>query len=395
MNTWDSSFLTTTNAITLCIKVRNYTSIILATECSKNKSIIYGILSIGKRLFNIIQPHQKEQQLSPFDLNILMYFLDNQILISECELWFPICLPRLSQSAFVNCFQCCIGELGMRLTLISQQPSLEEFKSLQSTANAIKASLGMKSKSSNNRVISQVTECKLDGYIREQGDMRECQRQGETIPEEIMTEKEKRINQWRNRFSLYLSSCIKKALDEQLEEEMMQNYCNMSSLIHFTFRYAVPIRHCNSGAESNGKLIQSFGPQLSVEGYNLSEKKIWIMYQRLGLRLNVGTESVEDILNMYDTMCANYPRDVDATITRHRPSQIMHEETSFNNGANDMFLYTIDGDELYVAQRGQDYDFYAVFPTALSSIADAKILSSTLVETLLHKSDDLQFLSFL
>jgi Trafficking protein Mon1. len=295
-----------------------------------------------------------------------MYFLDTQIVIPDSELWFPICLPRLSQSAFVNCFQCCIGELfGMRLTLISQQPSLEEFKSLQSTANAIKSAFGITPKSYDN----------------------DCQ-------EKMLTKKETKINHWRKRFLTYLSSCLKDALDDELQKEMMQNYCNMSCLIHFTFRYAVPIRHCKSRAESDGRLIQSFGPQLSVEGYNLSEKKIWIMYQRLALRLSVGTESVEDTLNMYDSICGNSVRDVDTAITRNMPSQILHE-TSLNDRVIDEFLYITDGDELYVAQRGRHYDFYAVLPKALSSVADAKILCSTLVETLLHKSDDLQFMSFL
>jgi len=354
----------------------------LAKECSKNKSIIYGILSIGKRLFSIIQPHKREQQLSPFDLNILMYFLDNDqmLMIPQSELWFPICLPRLSQSAFVNCFQCCIGDLGMRLTLISQEPSLEEFKSLQSTARAITAALGMNPGSIEKESVSG-----------DQGQNRNA------IPEEIMTNEEKKVKQWRIRFSRYLSSCIKDALNEKSQKEMMQNYCDMASLIHFTFRYAVPIRHCNSGAVSDGKLIQSFGPPLSVDGCNLSEKKIWTMYQRLGLRINVGTESVEDVLDMYNSVSAKSARYEDTTtISRNRPSQIMHE-TFFDHSADDdvKFLYIADGEELYVAQRGQNYDFYAVFPTALSSIADAQILSSALVETLLHKSDDLQFLSFL
>ena len=101
------------------LQIRDYTSKILSTVCSRNKSIIYAILSIDKKLFNIIQPRASYHQLQSFDMNLLLHFLTSQTQTADNELWFPICLPSLSQSGFVHAYQCCVGMDDLKLTISS------------------------------------------------------------------------------------------------------------------------------------------------------------------------------------------------------------------------------------------------------------------------------------
>eukprot|EP00554_Chaetoceros_debilis_P010241 CAMPEP_0194106654 /NCGR_PEP_ID=MMETSP0150-20130528/6625_1 /TAXON_ID=122233 /ORGANISM="Chaetoceros debilis, Strain MM31A-1" /LENGTH=423 /DNA_ID=CAMNT_0038794847 /DNA_START=245 /DNA_END=1513 /DNA_ORIENTATION=- len=146
------------------IEVRNTTSKVLATICSRHpsQSILYAILSCDeKRLFGIIQPHASEHQLTSYDLNLVLHYVDSQTALppqggegGHHELWYPLCLPRLSSSGFVHCYTTRMGfDFGrqsqnqnsgrangnggrsgsgsgsgdLKLTLISQEPSTEEF----------------------------------------------------------------------------------------------------------------------------------------------------------------------------------------------------------------------------------------------------------------------------
>jgi len=383
---------------------------VLATECSKNNSIIYAILSTNRSLFNIIQPHRTEHQLSSFDLNLLLHVFESQTLVPGNELWFPICLPKLSQSGFVHCYQCCVGletAADIRLTLISQEPSIEEFQCLQSTATRIRLELGIElEKDSVLRIYGLSESCKEENITAMSGDEQLMWErsiledvntsllhyENASDGSEFSTEEDERIKLWKRRFQSYWAYCMNRALDRNLQDEIMQSYCNMSSLIHFVFRLNVPIRHCNSGVESGGYLSQLFGPVLCTNGYDISVKRVWQIYQRLSLRLRQGSEEIENTLSTFDDL--NAASLAGPAISQYRPSQLLHDENAWHL-TDDDFYSAFDGDEIYAALKGPDYEFYAVLPGNLSSISDAKILCSSLVETLLSKGDELQPLSFL
>lgn len=380
----------------------------MATQCSKNNSIIYAILSTNKSLFNIIQPHRKEHQLSSFDLNLLLHIFESQTLVAGNELWFPICLPRLNQSGFVHCYQRYIGvetDGDMRLTLISQEPSIDEFQSLQLTAAKIRMELGIElEKDSVLRIYDLSDRSEEENSTDSSGT--ESLIWERSILEDINASlidfgnvsednghEETDMNMWRKRFRKYWAYCMKRVLDENVQNEIMQSYCDMSSLIHFVFRLDVPIRHCNSGVDSGGYLSQLFGPPLGSNWYNISEKRVWQIYQKLNLMLRQGSEQVEDTLSTFDDLHDTFAAGPD-TISQYRPSQVFHDDNKLHL-TDDYFVSIIDGDEIYAGLRGPKYEFYAVLPGNLSSASDAKILCATLIETLLSKGDELQPLSFL
>ena len=168
----------------------------------------------------------------------------------------------------------------------------------------------------------------------------------------------------------------------------------MACLAHFVFLYSVPIRHCNSGADSGGKLCQLVSPPLRLpedeSQHGKKERRIWNTYQKLSLELRVGSDSFESSQDSYDEITA--AEHDQGSICQYRPSVLLHEKCL----EDESFITSVDGDELYAALGGPNYEFYAVLPASLSSPLDAKILCSTLVETLMSsKGEELQPLSFL
>ena len=377
----------------------------LATECSKTNSIIYAILSHGKKLFNIIQPHNKDHQLNSFDLNLLLHFFDSQTILPGNELWFPICLPRLSQSGFVHCYQCCLGISDIRLTLISQEPSIEEFQYLSTTATNIKKEMGIEIEKDDILRVYDLSSGSggLDNEL--QGDEKLLwERHGpdhcganSVGTNDIITEydfNEEKMRSWKRRFCAYWSYSMR-----EVSRHDYQDYCNMASLTHFVFRHSVAIRHCNSGADSGGKLSQMFGPPLHLPADNQNysetstthmEKTILKNYQKISLMLRQGSDTFESTLDSYNDITANIPAQND-TISQYRPSMRLNEMCI----SDDEYVTFIDGAELYVGLGGSNFEFYAVLPANLSSPMDAKILCLTLIETLMSKGEELQPLSFL
>ena len=384
------------------VEIRNFTSKVLATECSKKSTIIYAILSNGKKLFNIIQPHAREHQLNSFDLNLLLHFFESQTLLQGSELWFPICLPRLSSAADVYCYHCYLGVADMKLTLVSQEPSIEEFQSLQSTALKIRRAMGIESEKNEILRIYNISD-KDKASDDLSGDERLIWERNvleDTDSEDEILTHDHEVGSNR-RFIAYWTYHMKKALDQEFQDELMQNYCNMASLMHFVFIQNVPIRHCDSGADSGGKLAQVFGPPLRLtrmgdDGSHekLSERKIWQKYQQLSLKLRLGSDSVETTLGSYDELTKKAANGTAPdSINQHLPSQLLLEEDCWTE--ND-FVVLSDEDGGYIALSGKEYVLYAVLPDTLNSCSDdAKILCSALVETLLKKGDELQPLSFL
>ena len=283
----------------------------------------------------------------------------------------------------------------MRLTLISQEPSIEEFQALQATAVNIRKELGIEIEKDQVLRIYNLGDTEDlagdDKLIWERSILED-----DNVPVDNDNGHDESSHILKRRFCAHWAYSMRQALHQGYQDEMMQSYCDMASLIHFAFCHFVPIRHCNSGADSGGKLSQLFGPPLRLSNTNdLSERRVWQMYQKLSLKLRLGSDSVEATLGSYDKMTAKVMTGQD-TISQHRPSQLLHEERL----TDDDFVSLTDGDEVYVALRGvavrgPNYELYAVLPASLSSPSDVHMLCSTLIETLLSKGDKLEPLSFL
>ena len=391
-------------------EVRRYTSKVLASECSKNTSIIYGILSVNKSIFNIVQPHKTEHQLNTFDLNTLLHFFDSQTLLQGNELWFPICLPHLNQSGYVYCYQCCIGLESkerqrrassnaknnlMRLTLISQEPSLDEFNSLKRTANDIRHKFGIPIDQEEVLRIYNV-ENNTDALSGDDSLIWERNTIEGMNEENSNAAEQNDLDIFKKRFRSHWAYHTRKALDIKLKEERWQDYCLMSSMIHFMIQIKVPIRHSENGSDSGGYLSQLFGPSIPQDGILISGKKIWNMYQQLYMNYFQAVDSPNAYLEKRNDM-KNYASSMDnQSINQFRLSQMMHCNEKDRSKENKFFDFIVDHDHLFIIHsKPLEYVFFAVLPGDISSVSDAKVLSATLIETLMSKGDALETYSFL
>lgn len=214
---------------------------------------------------------------------------------------------------------------------------------------------------------------------------------GEIVVEYNYEEERERV--WKRRFGAYWAFMMKQISTQEFQNDLMEGYCNMGSMLHFVFRQSVAIRHCNSGADSGGKFCQLFGPSLRLNEGNSNStiRKIWRNYQELSLKLRLGSKSIESTLDSYDEITADVTTEQD-TISQFRPSTLLNES---GLTTDEKFFSFVDGDHVYAAIAGKDYEFYAVLPANLSSPSDSQILCSTLVETLMSKGEMLQPISFL
>lgn len=374
-------------------KIRHYTSKILCTICSRHKSIIYAMLSIDKKLFDIIQPHCHQYQLQSCDLNLLLYFITSQTTCPDNELWFPVCLPLLSQSGFVNGYQCSIqGMDELKLTIITQDPTIEEFKRIQCIAKEVQLKLGLLTFKDTKESILRVYHLEKqrignyhvindDDIIWERTtikrDYKATNGHANDIKEEVaLSIQEKKIG-------FHLLRSIKKAMNVQYQNELMQSYCEIASAAHFVFRYVAPIRDFTSGSTNGGgSLSQCFSSSLMhIGGNNISSKQqyIWNAYEKLSLQLRFGSTS--PIIG--EQQEKKISTTVDG-INEYRPSILLHERKSEIN----RIAYFVDDNELYFGRSGTNYELFVYFNTDITPF-DADTLSTVLADTLINDVNDL------
>jgi len=163
---------------------------------------------------------------------------------------------------------------------------------------------------------------------------------------------------------------------------------------HFVFRYTVPIRHCDSGSISGGSLSQCYNASIDFidDNDDVSKKAIWNAYQKLSLRLRLGSSSSESITTAFDEIqLSTHTNDNDehgqcSSIDDYRPSKILFQK----GGAGDAITYFRHGEgkTLFFGLSGKNYEIYMTMPSS-SSPMDANTLASFLVDTLISDIDDL------
>jgi hypothetical protein len=353
-------------------RIRDHSSKILAMECSKMPSIIYALIKIKKQLITIVQPRDAMHHLTSHDLNLLMEFLDGQI----NEAWFPICLPRLSTNGFVHAYQTDLNSSSdLKLTLISQEPSTEEFSILRNVADKIRHQLGFNSQLEEEKVLRiyhlKDKDLKGDDELLWERIPLKHNHDGEDFHHKAL-------------FNRSFLNSIKIARDHNQQKKRMNEYCDMSLMHHFFFRYNIPIRDFHSGSIV-GYLPQIVGPSFeqTLDGFG-SASRYWKIYQRLSLIPKIGTNSIESEL---DGFIIRLTKQIgQESFESYRLSQSLHERNS--DTSDTTLYYKEEKEEAHVVYWNEDFELYGIMNGTMTSRDNALILCSTLVETLLHKKDD-------
>lgn len=340
--------------------VRQYANETLASFCSKQPSIVCAILSVKKRIFAILQPRKKMHHFLSADLNLFMELTDGQVSDASNEAWFPMCLPRVSSTGFLHCYQSILGS-GLKITLISQEPTEEELSILREMAYDIGYQLGFESQNDDVLQVYDLKDSQVtcdDNYLWRR------------ISSNLDQKGPKREFPNERRIHKYLLSSIKNALDPIQQEKLMNEYCDMANIQHFLFRYNIPIREFMHGCVCSC-LPQVFGPSFHETSCDTeSMSRYWKMYQRLSLipkmgSVNLGTKPSSESFRSATTAIEN-----------------------IGINSNETLYYLEDENEVFVVYWKRNFELYGVMQNDLFSYDTALVLCSTLVDSLLHKKDD-------
>jgi len=339
--------LSSIEIIPLPYKIREDTSNIISSVCQKFSALFAFILCQG-RFVSIAQPKSKSSHLCGSDLLLIINFVKSQPSLTTNESWFPLCLPRFHASAFVQAYACCLNEeTGLSLILVSEKKTLEQFEHLRSAASVIRMELDIpQDLSKSEHIISS-----------------------DLIPASDQQEQRNSLNEGKNIDHLGEKSplilAIFNATNETTLNALYSNYCNIAMAMHFLFRFDVSISssHINTTghADSSTKLSQIFSPPLGFPFVsNSSKQHVWSVYQRLALRLRLGSTSVESSMAAYKDL-ENIDEN-DEGIQKDCLAIRLLETSPNVHGVT----YLLQGTELFIGLNGDFFELFAVLPATTS-----------------------------
>ena len=370
---------------------------VLTTVCSKYDSILFAIVIVKGKLFNLLQPHRKDFQILPFDLNMLLKFLEARSNLEGNELWAPICLPRLNQTGFVHAYNCSLVP-SVTLSLISQNGSLEEFKMLQHVGREIRQCAGFETqKKPIMRIYSLDSNFRSSDedliweFTNDRSEQFDVFNDAEQVTKQAHAKEQKIVcsGELRSNFQSMLLKVVR--YNGVIRSRMMTDYCSMGAAVHFLFFLYTPVRHFKNGKQSGGKLSQCISPCKIGFVDELLKQRIYHMYHKMLMKLRFESSSVESTMDAMDakiSSCSKGRHD----ISQFCPSRLLHESIPPKGRS-----HLLNGKELYYCMSdGETFSSFATF-SSTTAPAEANILCSVLVETIqkdlnrLFISDPLSF----
>ena len=156
-------------------------------------------------------------------------------------------------------------------------------------------------------------------------------------------------------------SSLVKILNEvkrnRVRDTMIDEYLQLASAMHFLFRIDVAVY------DTGGMLTQCLSPPLQFPFVDeKSKRRVYCMYQRLALRLRLGSASVESTMDAFAMIADDHDDSENAHasmgIGKDCQAQCLLESPPNVHGCS----YILDGSELFIAINGKDFELYATLP---------------------------------
>lgn len=376
--------------------LRDGTSKLLIDAC-RGDNTLFALLVIGTRLVTIVQPSNPSSQLHTSDLHLILTFVGRQPGLLTNELWFPVCLPRFDSSGFLYAYTSCLDPLhtGLSIVLISGNNSTEQFKVFHTAADAVRSNLGLPPLSSISRSSTSTssstsgddknktstgninwTDSDDDFEYETRGSILSRISAGGKQPRPLLGERQLSMTDYSTNTPRSKTksedekettqngpfvTALKIALLPKRQEEIMTQYLELASAVHFCFRCDIYVQG-NSGTSTEGMLTQCFGPPLSFPFTDAqSQRKVWDIYQRLSLRLRLGSSSVETCYDALD-MFQRHDSSNLGNISNDCPMQCLMESPPNVHGVT--YLQE-DNEWLYVGLNGKFFELYATLPATV------------------------------
>ena len=399
-------------------EIRDNSSRVLSAVCGKHSdTCLFAILLVGNRMVSVVMPRYRAHQLHPSDLHLILNFCNYQPGLLTNELWFPLCLPRFNSSGFVYAYTTCLDSgSGLACILISQENTNEQFERFRKAGASIRQKLGLRAPKStvlrvkdssaatssgggsagnpdSSSANSEMEKTTVDdiAWQRNTASIDDDNGEEETQEEEQGSEKvvdelagvfgrELTVSETSNvsltesirgtededagraaASAVHGESTLVKILNEvnrnRARETMIEKYLQLASAMHFLFRIDVAVY------DTGGMLTQCLSPPLGFPFVDeTSKRRVWNMYQRLSLRLRLGSASVESTMDAFEMIVEDQRSNADGHhgtgIGKDCPAQCLMESPPNIHGCT----YILDGSELFIAINGRDFELYATLP---------------------------------
>jgi hypothetical protein len=364
--------------------IRDSSSLTLLRICQHIPDTVFAILAAGTCLVSLVQPSCLENQLCPSDLRLLINFSCNQPGLSgNSELWFPVCLPRFNSTGFLYAYCSYLDEeTKLSLVLVSPNSSTGQFELFQKANSDIKSALMIPAPS---RSVLRIAEAMGDRQDLNGGNVQWKRQNNDQSTQKVeasnYVEGDKQVGAEDKIQETDITGRCRILKEVGLGAEpakMAEEFLHDENLLHFVFRAHIQVRGRN--AKEIGYLPQCLSPALPLRFSDpFSMRRIWSMYQKLCLRMRVGSATAEAVWDAFDGVARKGGPPVhadDASVAMK-----ITESCPETNG----ITYAVSETELFFAINGRGFELYAISPSTLS-IKQAASSGAKLARAILSKS---------
>jgi hypothetical protein len=155
-----------------------------------------------------------------------------------------------------------------------------------------------------------------------------------------------------NKKSILLDE-LEGALSPQVTNDFLDECCSVGQAMHFLFRLDARVQTDQKDA---GKVSQCLSSSLDTHFADAhSKRRVYSMYQKLQLRMRLGSASYESTMNAFDIIAhkqAAAEEEHMKGIGRHCPASCLVESPPSIQGVT----YVIDSKELFLAMNGREFE---------------------------------------
>jgi hypothetical protein len=395
----------------LSYDLRHQVSKVLQSIAGKDQNnIVFALLVAQDKLVTLIQPYHRQHQLRVSDLHLIINFFSGKRTMmptstnmlsgthsaaptaATAELWIPMCLPRFNSSGFLYAYAKCLDiPTNLTLLLLSSHGTTEQFQILRNTSQQIQNELHLPSIHEEVNTIKDDTTAACGGGASSSPTMTEplqvgWKKNNESLSSDVTTTEDDYVNISSDMVGFCTATThVDGSVDENELLRQVRQATGMSImdyvakryleddhelLFHFLFRLDVPIKttgihfskHSNNHAGA-GHLAQCISPPVRTgapfERTDLKQK-LWSNYQKLSLRLRLGSACIESTMDAFDMIndscneeqgngaLSSFPG-----IGKNCPAIGLLESPAY---ATDGLSYVMDDDGIFLGMNGKDFE---------------------------------------
>lgn len=264
-----------------------------------------------------------------------------------------MCLPRFNSSGFLYTYTHCLDVTSkLTLILISPHNTTEQFQLFRTASSRIRDELGLPIHSDSVLTILSSKNGEEAPEDRKNENDIEWKRTGSCTMEEEYVNVPRDIDS-----SCALLKEVRQSHELSSFENIAKEYFEGEPLTHFLFRVDVPVK--NSSRQSyNGKghLTQCISPPIPFPFLSTSSRRrLWSYYQKLSLRLRMGSATMESSMDAFDMIMQDESASSNRSfpgIAKHCPAMGLLESPPNTHGVT----YIVEGSEIFLAMNGRDFE---------------------------------------